>query len=189
MFPAEVTADSSFQPAYDDDAVWFVKADSNNDHQLSREEFANFGQMMDDKHSKGKYAAGNLRRPAMHQALEAVVSPGLRDEVGEAFATTLGAELSLKVQIEIAHPTMGLGKEFDLLYTSKAPSGAAAIRKLHDQARQIQATVEEAIRKVTSAGKVQAWCSSTLDFYGPQAGHLPKGSKIKEVFGQLPDGS
>lgn len=125
-------------------------------------------------------------------ALDAKVSPGLRDKVGEAFATALGAELSLKIQIvgvqEIAHPTMGQGKEFDLLYTSKTPSGEAAIRKLHDQARQIQATVQEAIRKVTTAGTVQAWCSSTLDFYGPKAAKLPKGSKIKEIFGQLPPG-
>lgn len=30
----------------------------------------------------------------------------------------------------------------------------------------------------------QAWCSSTLDFYGPKAGQLPKGSKIKEAFGR-----
>eukprot|EP00435_Cladocopium_sp_Y103_P030019 s2902_g7.t1 len=125
-------------------------------------------------------------------ALDAKVSPGLRDKVGEAFATALGAELSLKIQIvgvqEIAHPTMGEGKEFDLLYTSKTPSGEAAIRKLHDQARQIQATVQEAIKKVTTAGTVQAWCSSTLDFYGPKAAKLPKGSKIKEIFGQLPPG-
>lgn len=124
-------------------------------------------------------------------ALDAEIPPGIGDKVGQAFAAALGSELSLKLEIvgvqEIAHPS-GQGKEFDLLYTSKTASGATCIRKLHDEATQIEATVREAVRKVTAAGTSQAWCSSTLDFYGPKATKLPKGSKIKEVFGKLPAG-
>lgn len=211
----------------------FADADANNDHQLTREEFGAFGQMLDKENTKGKYAVffddeldsdhdGFVALPSLETLLGsstgassillsskelssyhlpavvhgkcvlsasgAKVSPGLRDQVGKAFTQSLGKQLQIPIELvgvqEVAHPYLGGGKQFDLLFTSKTSSGAEVIQKLHAQAAEVQHDVEAAISQVTSADKVQAWCSSTLDFYGPKAGKLPKGSKIKEVFGQ-----
>eukprot|EP00913_Durusdinium_trenchii_P022121 g20786.t1 len=174
-------------------------------------EFGAFGQMLDKENTKGKYAVffddeldsdhdGFVALPSLETLLGsstgassillfskelssyhlpavvhgkcvlsasgAKVSPGLRDQVGKAFTQSLGKQLQIPIEL--------VGVQ----------DGAEVIQKLHAQAAEVQHDVEAAISQVTSADKVQAWCSSTLDFYGPKAGKLPKGSKIKEVFGQ-----
>mmetsp|Transcript_15886 Transcript_15886/g.37536 ORF Transcript_15886/g.37536 Transcript_15886/m.37536 type:complete len:737 (-) Transcript_15886:135-2345(-) len=115
------------------------------------------------------------------------VPPGLGQKVGEAFSSTLSKSLGLTVKAADAQEQQGTtSKEFDVLYTSRAQNGAAVMNQLHEEAVSIQAALEEGIASVVSpSASANAWCSNTLDFYGPQAGNLPKGQKIRQHFGQL----
>jgi len=115
------------------------------------------------------------------------VPPGLSEKVGKAFSATLSQQLGVTVRVAGAQEQRGTtSKEFDVLYTSKTQDGAVVMQKLHENAGSIQSELEEAVAAmISTSASTTAWCKSTLDFYGPEAGKLPKGQKVTQEFGQL----
>ncbi|CAE7271724.1 erg10, partial [Symbiodinium pilosum] len=110
---------------------------------------------------------------------------GLSDKVGQSLSTTLSQQLGVTVRVAGAQEQQGTtSTEFDVLYTSKTQNGAEVISKLRMSADIIQTELQRAVEAVVSAS-ASAWCSSTMDFYGPKAGALPRGQKVMQEFGQL----
>jgi len=110
-------------------------------------------------------------------------------KVGAAFATALGKELDITVEVggEQALPSNSGMQIFVVLYTSRSSDGAATLKKLRASAAHIESEVEAAIIATEDGGagvKATVWSRTDFSFYGPKAADLPGGQKISKEWGR-----
>ncbi|CAK0850822.1 unnamed protein product [Prorocentrum cordatum] len=117
----------------------------------------------------------------------------LSKDVGEAFQAELGKQLGLDVNLASAESVGdgGTVRSVLLMWTADAEDGGAVQATLQSRATAIEKAVEERVTGLGApwmrGGTAELWLGCSLDFYGPGAASLPRGSKLVRKLGVQKD--